>query len=244
MAGRPARRGGNAERPGRGRRNRLTSVWAVLAAAGRGERLGLDQPKAFAPLGGRPLLAESLERLEASAWVEGIVVAAPPGWEEPAILLAEELGCGKVVSCVPGGLNRSDSVRGALAEVPVEVAVVLVHDAARPFIFEDVIERVVSGLAGGWDAVVPVLPVADTIKRVRGDAVIETLDRDHLVSVQTPQALVASSLRDALSRGGSTATDCASLIEARGGRVKIVRGDQRLAKVTTRHDLEMLSALL
>ena len=76
------------------------SVWAVLAAAGRGERLEADQPKAFAQLGGRPLLAESLERLETSAWIDSIVVVAPPGWEEPVILLAEELGCGKVVASV------------------------------------------------------------------------------------------------------------------------------------------------
>ena len=73
------------------------SVWAVLAAAGRGERLGEDRPKAFANLRGRPLLAESLERLEASGWVDAIVIVAPPGWEEPAILLAEELACSKVV---------------------------------------------------------------------------------------------------------------------------------------------------
>ena len=97
------------------------SVWAVLAAAGRGERLGRLQcrrqspatgpPKAFAALRGRPLLAESLERLEASGWIESIVVVAPPEWEEPVILLAEELGCGKVVASVAGGETRGDSVR-------------------------------------------------------------------------------------------------------------------------------------
>ena len=83
------------------------SVWAVLAAAGRGERLGSDRPKAFARLGGRPLLAESLERLEASAWIDRIVIAAPPEWEEPCILVAEEIGAGKVGSVVTGGAARS-----------------------------------------------------------------------------------------------------------------------------------------
>src|SRR5213082_2921882 len=109
-------------------------VWAVLAAAGRGDRLGLDRPKAFAALRGRPLLAESLERLEATDWVDAIVVAAPEGWEEPAILLAEELGCGKVSACVTGGFTRADSVRAGLAEVPEDAVVVLVHDAARPLV--------------------------------------------------------------------------------------------------------------
>ena len=90
------------------------ATWAVLVAAGAGERLGIDRPKAFASLGGRPLLAESLDRLDRSPWVDAIVVAAPAGWEEPAILLAEELAATKVVSCVTGGATRADSVRAAL----------------------------------------------------------------------------------------------------------------------------------
>src|SRR6266581_1028507 len=98
------------------------SVWAVLAAAGRGERLGSDRPKAFARLGGRPLLAESLERLEDSEWIDAIVVAAPPEWEEPSILVAEEIGAGKVRACITGGESRSESVRLALAEVPEDAA--------------------------------------------------------------------------------------------------------------------------
>jgi len=101
------------------------SVWAILVAAGRGERLGLEQPKAFAKLGEDPLLAEPLRRLEESAWVDAIVLVAPPGWEEPAILLAEELGCGKVSACVPGGETRAESVRAGVAEVPLDAVVVL-----------------------------------------------------------------------------------------------------------------------
>src|ERR671927_1381017 len=98
------------------------SVWAIVAAAGRGDRLGLDRPKAFAALRGRPLLAESLERLDATDWVDAIVVAAPPGWEEPAILLAEEIGCSKVSACVTGGATRTESVALALGEVPDDAA--------------------------------------------------------------------------------------------------------------------------
>jgi 2-C-methyl-D-erythritol 4-phosphate cytidylyltransferase len=220
------------------------SVWAVLAAAGRGERLGSDRPKAFARLGGRPLLAESLERLEGSDWIDFIVIAAPVEWEEPAILLAEELGAGKVSSVVTGGASRSDSVREALAEVADDAAVVLVHDAARPLLPDEVIERVLAPLSEGWDGVVPGLPLSDTVKRVEGDRVVETLPREELVAVQTPQAFVASALREAFSGDISTASDCASLVEARHGRVKVVDGDPRLLKVTSGKDLAVVEAWL
>ena len=220
------------------------SVWAVLAAAGLGERLGLDRPKAFVALRGRPLLAESLERLEASEWIDGIVVVAPPEWEEPAILLAEELGAGKVSSVVTGGASRSESVREALAEVADDAAVVLVHDAARPLLPDEVIERVLAPLSEGWDGVVPALPVSDTVKRVEGDRVVETLPRGELVAVQTPQAFIASILREALAGDVSGASDCASLVESLGGRVKVVEGDPRLLKITSTEDLALVESWL
>jgi len=220
------------------------SVWAILAAAGSGERLGADRPKAFARLGDQPLLAESLRRLDESDWIEAIVLAAPPGWEEPAILLAEELGCSKVSTCVTGGATRGESVRNALAEVPPDAAVILVHDAARPYLIDAVIERVLTALNEGWDGAVPGLPVSDTIKRVEGERVLETLHRDSLRAVQTPQAFVAGVLRRAYEQDVSSATDCASLVEAQGGRVKVVPGDPRLAKVTDAADLERVAALL
>jgi len=219
------------------------SVWAVIVAAGRGERLGLGRPKAFANLRGRPLLAESLERLEASGWVDAIVVAAPPEWEEPVILLAEELGCGKVVAAVPGAETRAGSVRAGLAEVSEDAAVVLVHDAARPVLPEEVIERVLSALNEGWDGAIPVVPLTDTVKRVEGEQVVETLSRDALACAQTPQAFVASVLRAAVEAAGE-ATDCSALVEAAGGRVKAVPGDARLVKVTDAADLAKVSALL
>jgi 2-C-methyl-D-erythritol 4-phosphate cytidylyltransferase len=221
------------------------SVWAVLAAAGRGERLDVDRPKAFAALRGRPLLAESLERLEASGWIESIVVVAPPGWEEPVILLAEELGCGKVVASVAGGETRGESVRAGVGEVGEDAAVILVHDAARPLVSDEVIERVVTPLSQGWDGAVPGLPVVDTVKRVAADgAVTETLARGELTAVQTPQAFVASVLREALGGDAAAAPDCASLVEARGGRVLVVDGDPRLLKVTTAEDLELVESWL
>jgi len=213
-------------------------------AAGRGERLGGANPKAFAGLGGRPLLAESVERLDASDWVEAIVVVAPPGWEEPAILLSEEVGAGKVTVSVPGGEARADSVRAGLAEVPPEAAVVLVHDAARPLVPEAVVERVILGLEPGWDGVVPGVGVPDTVKRIGDGGVVETVPREGLVAVQTPQAFPADVLRSALAADVEGASDCAGYVEAIGGRVRVVEGDPRLLKVTTQEDLAFAEALL
>jgi 2-C-methyl-D-erythritol 4-phosphate cytidylyltransferase len=219
------------------------SVWAIVAAAGRGDRLGADRPKAFAGLGGRVLLAESLERLDRCAQVDAIVVAAPPGWEEPAILLAEDLTADKVVSVVAGGETRSASVEAALAEVGDDAEAVLVHDAARPLVTDAVVERLLRALAAGWDGAVPGLSVADTVKRVEDGRVVETLDRAHLAAVQTPQAFRADVLRAAYAAGGE-ATDCAALVEAQGGRVTVVEGDQRLVKITTPADLELVESWL
>jgi 2-C-methyl-D-erythritol 4-phosphate cytidylyltransferase len=220
------------------------SVWALLVAAGTGERLGEERPKAFVRLGELPLLAESLRRLEESGWIDAIVVAAPSGWEEPTILLAEELSAAKVVAAVTGGATRAESVRAALSEVPDAAAVALVHDAARPLLTEELIERVLTPLSEGWDGVVPGLGIPDTVKRVRDDAIVETVDRSELVAVQTPQAFLTAVLRRAYAGDLSGATDCSALVEAAGGRVKVVRGDPRLMKVTTTADLELVASWL
>jgi 2-C-methyl-D-erythritol 4-phosphate cytidylyltransferase len=218
------------------------SAWAVLAAAGSGERLGSDRPKAFVRLGDQTLLAESLARLDASDWIDAIIVAAPPGWEEPAILLAEELGCSKVSACVTGGATRTESVRLGVDEVPVDAALILVHDAARPLLDDAVVERVVTALGDGWDGAVPALPIPDTVKRVEGERVAETLQRNELRAVQTPQGFIADVLRRALATG-SDWTDCAAAVEAAGGRVRVVPGDPRLVKVTDAADLDRVVAL-
>lgn len=219
-------------------------TWAILVAAGTGSRLGGDRPKAFAALGGRPLLAESMERLDASDWVDAIVVAAPPAWEEPSILLAEELVASKVAAVVTGGSTRAESVRNALAEVPEEALVVLVHDAARPLFDEAVLDRLLHRLSEGLDGVVPCLPVRDTVKRIDGGIVVETVSRQGLVGVQTPQAFVADRLRSAYAGELGDATDCASLVERAGGRVGTVEGDPRLLKVTTAADLALVESWL
>jgi 2-C-methyl-D-erythritol 4-phosphate cytidylyltransferase len=128
--------------------------------------------------------------------------------------------------------------------VPPEAAALLVHDAARPLVPAEVIGRVLEPLGDGWEGVVPALAVADTIKRVDGNHVSETLERDGLVAAQTPQAFAADVLRAALAGDLSDATDCASLVEARGGRVKVVEGDVRLVKVTSQADLALVEQLL
>jgi 2-C-methyl-D-erythritol 4-phosphate cytidylyltransferase len=217
----------------------------VVVGGGRGDRLGLDRPKAFAKLGGRPLLAESLERLEGSDWVDSIVVVAPEEWEEPSILLAEEIGAGKVTACVAGGATRAESVRAGVAEIGAEALVVLVHDAARPLLLAEVVERVLAPLGEGWDGAVPALEVADTLKRAGDDGtVLETVDRAGLQAVQTPQAFLAAVLREALTGDLANASDCAALVERRGGRVRVVEGDRRLLKVTTQADLDFVESLL
>jgi 2-C-methyl-D-erythritol 4-phosphate cytidylyltransferase len=219
------------------------SVWAILAAAGRGDRLGLDRPKAFAKLDDRALIEHVLERLDGSEWIDAIVAAAPPGWEEPCILAAEEVAASKVAETVTGGDTRTGSVRRAVEEVPADAAIVIVHDAARPLVTDDVIERVVTGLEDGWDAAIPALPVPDTVKRVDGESVVETIDRDRLVAAQTPQAFVADALRRALA-AGTDASDCAALVEAGGGRVRAVEGDPHLRKITDATDLALVETWL
>jgi 2-C-methyl-D-erythritol 4-phosphate cytidylyltransferase len=219
-------------------------AWALLVAAGAGERLGIDRPKAFALLRGRPLLAESLDRLDRCPWIDAIVVAAPEGWEEPVILLSEELAATKVVSCVTGGATRAESVRAALADVPEEAIVVVVHDAARPLLEDAVVERVLEPLAEGFDGVVAALSIPDTVKRAERGVVVETLSRDGLVAAQTPQAFLAPALRRAFGGDLTDASDCASLVERAGGRVAVVDGDPRLLKVTTKADLALVESLL
>jgi 2-C-methyl-D-erythritol 4-phosphate cytidylyltransferase len=135
-------------------------------------------------------------------------------------------------------------VRVGVAEADGEAVAIVVHDAARPLLPEDVLERVLAALGMGWEGAVPGLPVADTIKRVEGEQVVETLPRGALVAVQTPQGFAATALRGALEGDIAGASDCASLVEAHGGRVTVVPGDHRLLKVTTPEDLALVERWL
>lgn len=205
-------------------------VWAIVVAAGRGDRFG--KPKQFEDVGGRRLVDRAVDAARAAG--AEVVVVGPPD----AALAVD--GCVRIVA---GGSSRSESVRNGLGAVPDDADVVVVHDAARPLAPIDVFARVIAAVAEGADAAVPVLPVADTVKEVEDGMVVRTFDRTRLVAVQTPQAFRASALRRAHA-GGGQATDDAALVEAGGGRVVVVPGDPRALKVTTPADLVVVRALL
>ncbi len=228
----------------------IDDVAVVLLAAGEGTRLGSARPKAFVGLAGEAMLVHSLRAFEAHEAVDSIVLVVPEDWLGPAEVLVDDVGCDKVSSIEIGGASRAESVRNGLAAVADRRATaVLVHDAARPVVPESLIDRVLAPLADGADAVVPTLPVTDTIKRIDADgAIVETIDRSVLGAAQTPQACRASALHAALADLDDAAleaiTDDAAAIEARGGRGVVVIGDVRTRKVTTADDLADLERVL
>jgi 2-C-methyl-D-erythritol 4-phosphate cytidylyltransferase/2-C-methyl-D-erythritol 2,4-cyclodiphosphate synthase len=204
------------------------SISAIIAAAGSGERFGAGIPKALIQLADRTLLEHAVSSLAPVA--DQIIVTAPTGFEKQ---ISELLGDGIVV--VTGGATRSASVRNGLAVATGDY--VLVHDAARALASTDLATRVIAQLHNGEVAVVPALAVVDTIKVTNSDGfVVSTPDRATLVSIQTPQGFKTSALRDAHA-SASEATDDAALIEEAGGKVKVIRGEERAIKITTPADL-------
>ena len=208
------------------------SVWTIVVAAGTGSRFG--RLKQYEMLGDRRVLDWALAAVRSVS--EGVVLVVPPdatGRREPG-----------VDAVVPGGATRSQSVRAGLAAVPPDVDVVVVHDAARPFASTALFNAVISAVENGADAAIPGVAPANTIKRIdaRG-RVQETLDRERLVEVQTPQAFRATVLRHAHA-SEPEATDDAHLVESAGGTVVVVEGDPVNLKVTHPHDLEVARALL
>lgn len=213
-------------------------TWAVVVAAGAGERLASDRPKAFVRLGGRTMLAWSLAMLDDHDLIDGIVMVVPEEYEERASLLADDLCATKIAAAVPGGATRPESVAAGVACVPDAAAFVLVHDAARPLAPPVLVDRVLEALRAGADGAVPALPLADTVKRVGPDgSVAETLDRGVLRAVQTPQGFPVAILREALTAHAEDVTDCASMVEHLGRTVVCVEGDELAFKVTTPGDL-------
>jgi 2-C-methyl-D-erythritol 4-phosphate cytidylyltransferase len=223
---------------------------AVVVAAGFGQRLGGVLPKAFMPLGGLPMLALSLRALAGSAAVSGVVIVAP----EDRVRDAEEIAarCAPslhVLGVAPGGRTRQESVRLGLEAVPADAAVVLCHDAARPFASSSLFDRVVDALGDGRDAdgAVPVIRSADTVKRLRGSAVAETIPREEIGLVQTPQAFVSAALRTVhagAAAAGLDGTDDAMLLEAAGYRIVAIEGELTNFKITTDEDLWRAEAML
>ena len=217
------------------------TVAALVPAAGRGERLGPGVPKALRELAGEPLLVHAVRGLRAAPSIGAVVVAAPPD----AVAAVAALLAPYDVEVVAGGAQRQQSVALALAALPAHVDVVLVHDAARCLTPPAVVERVVAAVRGGAPAVVPVLPLADTVKEVAHGRILRTLDRGRLVAVQTPQGFTRAVLEEA-HRGAldATATDDAGLVEALGRSVATVPGDEHAFKVTRPVDLLLAEAVL
>ena len=211
---------------------------AIVAAAGTGERLGAGMPKALVRLGDQTLLQLSVAAMLDAA-IEAVVVTAPPqSVGEFAALVPDAV-------VVAGGDTRQDSVRAGLAALSPEVDVVLVHDAARALVPADVVHRVLAAIRAGADAVVPVVPLADTVKEVDSSgAVVRTVDRSDLRAVQTPQGFRRSVLEHAHAGGGIAATDDAALVEALGVTVTTVEGSAEALKVTTPVDLAVAEGIL
>jgi len=213
----------------------------VVPAAGSGVRLGADVPKAFVLLGGQTLVERAVAGLRESGVVDQVVVAVPPDRTDEAKLIL-----GGSATVVAGGANRDDSVRLAL-ENAGEADFVLVHDAARPLTPPDLVVRVVEALRAGHRAVVPALPVPDTIKAVDANGVVlGTPERAGLRAVQTPQGFAADLLRRAYQQagGGIQFTDDASMVEHIGGQVQIVDGDPLAFKITTKLDAVLAEAVV
>ncbi len=212
-------------------------VWAIVVAAGRGVRFGAL--KQFASIGERTVVGLAVQSVAATA--DGIVLVVPPDFSSLGL---QDLGvrdpAGHRLQLATGGPTRAGSVRAGLAVVPADCEIVVVHDAARPLASPQLCEAVVAAVRAGADGAIPGVPIHDTVKRVSEGVVIETIDRSHLVRVQTPQAFSAQLLRRA-HEGDPDATDDAGLIEQAGGRVVVVPGEEANVKITSPDDLQVVA---
>ena len=221
-------------------------VAAIVAAAGSGDRLGGELPKALVELAGRPLAAWSIAALGASSRVERLVIAAPPGYEQELEAIAAQASPGLPAEAVAGGSSRSGSVANGL-EAAGDASIVVVHDAARPLVTAELVDRCVSQLERwGCDAAISAARATDTIKEAgAGGRVSATLERSSLWAVQTPQVFRAEALRKAVASAElDRAYDDAQLVEAIGGDVRIVEAPRENLKITTPLDLEVAAFLL
>ena len=226
-------------------------VTAIIAAGGSGRRLGASVPKQLLDVGGRTLLERSIDAFRSHPAVDEVIVAVPADMlAAPPTCLAWIDGA-RDVRLVAGGERRQDSVANAFAAVSETVDIVLVHDAARPFVTSDVISRVIEG-AVAHGAAIAALPVSDTVKRVvfdetkaGGSVIVETLPREEIFLAQTPQAFRRDVLQSAIAAGRSTeGTDEAMLAERARYRVHVVIGDPGNGKVTTAADLAARAPVL
>lgn len=218
-----------------------------MVAGGTGARFG--EPKQFLDLDGTSVVGRSVAGARSVA--DGVVLVVPDATADPSGGASKSIPAAPFASdsteadlVVTGGATRSLSVRAGLAAVPMDATVIVVHDAARPLASPALFSAVVEALTeNGVDGVIPVLPVTDTLKRVTAATVCSTVDRTGVVSVQTPQAFVASALRAAHADGGE-ATDDAGLLESVGATVRTVPGHPANFKLTYPEDLVVARALL
>lgn len=219
-------------------------VGAIIVAAGRGERIGATRPKQLLDLGGTTMLQRSVAAFASHPAVAAIVVVLPPDRiaDGPAIVGRAE----RVTAFAAGGARRQDSVANGLAAMAADVDVMLVHDAARPFVSAAVIDRVIDATVQAG-AAVPAIPVHDTVKRSTGSdrTIVATIPRGEIWLAQTPQGFRREILQDAMARGGGAdVTDEAMLVERAGYAVRIVDGDESNMKITTLEDLDRARARL
>jgi 2-C-methyl-D-erythritol 4-phosphate cytidylyltransferase len=224
----------------------VTNTVAVVPAAGSGQRLAAGVPKAFFHLDGRTLVERAVSCLLESGVVDRVVVAVPADRTGQAKLIL-----GREATIVPGGANRGESVGRALAAVAdaQQPSFVLVHDAARPLTPPRLVVRVVEALRAGHSAVVPALPLSDTVKAVDANGmVLGTPERAGLRAVQTPQGFATELLLRAYQRAGEVTgvdfTDDASMVEHIGGQVQVVDGDPLAFKITTQWDILLAQAIV
>lgn len=220
-------------------------VAALVPAAGKGERLGPGAPKALREIAGTPMLVHAVKALAASPIVEVVIVAAPETSVDDvrALLARQEFSAD--VSVVAGGDSRSESVARALIALPDDVDVVLVHDAARPLVPVEVVTGVASAVRDGHDAVIPVIPVVDTIKSINDDGqIIGTVPREHLRATQTPQGFRREVLQRAHAEVDSPVTDDAGMVESLGITVHSIHGHEEAFKVTTPLDFVLAESLI
>ena len=219
---------------------------ALIMAAGTGERFGEEAPKQFCPLNGYPALAWNIRTFSAVEAVTNLIVVITPGLKQRVAEMVDEHGLENVNQIVPGGETRQESVSKGLEALADDVSYVLVHDAARPCVSIPLIESVVTALDTSA-AVVPALPVVDTLILQNAGAVDAILERNHIAGVQTPQGfrreLLVTAHRRAASRGLSSSDD-GSLVLAMGESVKVVRGEPNNIKITYREDVTVAEAIL
>jgi len=224
----------------------MTKVSAIIPAAGSGKRMGGKASKQYLQIGARPIIVETLSVFQKAGSITDIILVVPAAEVTASKDMVESAGITKVVAVTGGGAERQDSIQNGLDLLRDDSEIVIIHDGVRPFVTEQMIEKVVAAARDAGAAIVAV-PVKDTVKRAEGLHIIKTVSRDDLWLAQTPQAFRCDIIKKAYFEAGENSfigTDDASLVEAIGGRVKIVPGSYENIKITTPEDLIFAEAIL